>query len=202
MNAPLSRYLTRFADAGIIAAPPLPVDVEPMVTLTIAELDDRLEEVAAATRAEIEAVHAVEQADLEQAHAAAVAEAVATAQAAWCAGAADEIAGIVERGLAALQTELAEATAKALRPLLAEAARERALAALAALVARLVADPAHPALTVRAPADIVAALRARGLADGIALVAADTAEAVVTCGGTRIETRLAAALADIDGPTT
>ena len=77
--------------------------------------------------------------------------------------------------------------------------RERALAALEATVARLLADPAHPAVTLCAPADLVAVLRARGMSDGVALVAGATAEAVVSCGGTRIETRLAAALADIAG---
>jgi hypothetical protein len=199
MNAPLSRYLTRFAADAIVAAPLPPEAMEPVVTMTVAELDARLAEVVAATQAEAEAMHLAAQAEMEQAHAAALAEAVATARAAWCADTAQDVAGMVERSLATLQSEIAEATAKALRPLLADAARERALAALTAVVARLVADPLQPAIAVRTPADVVAALRLRGLPDGVALVAAETSEAVVICGATRIETRLAAALADING---
>ena len=195
MNAPLSRYLTRFhAEA---AAAPSPPRVEPTVTLTVADLDTRVEEARAAAHAEAEALHAAQCVELEHAHELAVTDAVVTARAEWCAGTAGEIAGNIERAFAVLHADLAEASAKVLRPLLVEAARERTLAALETTVARLLADPAHPVITLRAPADLVVALRARGMPAGVAFAVAEAAEATVTCGGTRIETRLAAALADI-----
>ena len=197
MNAPLSRYLTRFAAEAVIAA--APSAIEPTLILTVSDLDARLEDARATALAEAEAAHAAHCAELEQTQVSAVTEAVAAARAEWNEGTAGEIAASIERAFAALRTDLAEASTKVLRPLLVEAARERTLAALEAAIARLLADPVRPAITLRAPADLVAALRARGPLEGIALVTAETTEAVVSCGGTRIETRLAAALADIAG---
>ena len=199
MNAPLSRYLTRFgAESAVVASSSLAL-VEPMVTLTVADLEARLEAAAAIARDAAEAVHLVLRAELEQAHASTIVDAVAAARADWCDGTSGELAALIEGALATIHTNLAEATAKVLRPLLAKEARERTLAALETTVARLLADPLRPAVTVRAPADLVAALRARGLSTGVTFAVAETPEAVVTCGGTQIETRLAAALADISG---
>ncbi len=199
MNAPLSRYLTRFAAEAAVVVAPSPTVAEPLVTMTVADLDARLDDARATARAEAEAVHAAHSAELEEKHASDVTKAVAAARADWCDGTAAELAGTIERAFATLQADLAEATGKALRPLMADAARDRTLAALETLVARLLSDPLRAAITLRAPADLVAALRTRGMPSGISLVAADVPEAVVTCGGTRIETRLAAALADIAG---
>ena len=197
MNAPLSRYLTRFAEPA--AVKPSLAMVEPMVTLTVAELDARLEAAAVAARAEAEAVHMVLRAEIEQAQASAVTEAVAAARADWCDATSGEMAGMIEGALTTLHTNLADATARALRPLLASEVRERTLAAVETTVARLLADPLRPAVTVRAPTDLVAALRARGLGAGVTFTVAETVDAIVSCGNTHIETRLAAALADIAG---
>ncbi|MCX8256360.1 MAG: hypothetical protein OTI36_20460, partial [Beijerinckiaceae bacterium] len=67
MNAPLSRYLARFAADAIVAAPLPPEAIEPVVTMTVAELDARLAEVVVATQAEAEAMHLAAQAEMEQA---------------------------------------------------------------------------------------------------------------------------------------
>ena len=169
----------------------------PTVTLAVAELDARLDDAREAARAETDGAHAIVLAAMQDTQASAVAEALAAARTEWCTGAAADLGGLVETAFATLQADLSDAIARILRPLLAEAVRERTCAALEAALARLLADPAHPAITLRAPADLVAALRARGLPGGVQLVVGDAPEAVVTCAGTRIETRLEAALADV-----
>ena len=197
MNAPFARHLVRFAaEASPYAPSPLGAPV-PTVTLAVAELDAMIEEARVAARDEADAAHAAVLAATEDAQASALAEALSAARTEWCAGAAGDLAGLVEGAFVSLQADLANTLAKVLRPLLADAARERSCASLEAALARLLADPTHPAITLRAPADLVAALRARGLPAAVTLVVADAPEAVATCAGTRIETRLQAALADL-----
>ena len=200
MNAPLSRYLTRFsADPSAEAADALPAIVEPTITLRVAELDARLADAREGGRAAAEATHAVALAELTARQEAALADAVAASRAAWVGSSADSLLARFDGAMAALRETMAEATARVLRPLLADATRTRTLEALEAAIARLLADPARSVITLHAPADLIEAIRARGAPNGLELVVADTAEAVIRADGTHIETRLAAALAGLAG---
>ena len=198
MNAPLSHYLVRFSSeaAGEIVIPARMV-AEPTITLGVAELEERLAEARETARTVADTAHAIDRAGLIADHGAAIDAALTAARADWCATEAERITGLVEGAFAALHETLATQIAKVLRPLLAEALRERTLATLADALDRLLDDPAHPAITLTGPADLVAAIGAKGVRAELALVASDTLDAVVTAGGALVETKLSAALADL-----
>ncbi len=123
--------------------------------------------------------------------AAAVADAAARRDAEEGAAVAAQISDATQ----ALGDSLAAQLAKTLRPLLADAVASRTLAALVDTVARVLADPDHPALTIRGPAARLAAVEAELGTGGVTYEASDGDELHVTANGIRIETRAAAALA-------
>jgi hypothetical protein len=201
MNAPLANYLTRFSTEsteGPVAIALLGADAfEPMVTLGAGELEARLDDARRSARDAADAASSEERERLCKEHETAMAEALALARADWCATTADQLAASVEGALRTLHEALATAIAHAIRPLLADAVRERTLTLLSAAIDRLLEDPSHPVITVRGPADLVAALLARHARDGLQHVEADTPEITITAAGALIETRLEAALAEL-----
>jgi hypothetical protein len=97
-----------------------------------------------------------------------------------------------------LRTALAEGIANVLRPLLADAFIARTKTEVTEALDRLLADPTQPVLAVRCPEDLAAALRADRPDASIEWIASDGIEVSITADATRIETKLAAALAELE----
>ncbi len=205
MNAaPLSLFLTHFA-----ALPPPVEDVELLefgddlpeleatVTLSVADLEAQVEAAAQGARSDSEQRYEAETATLIATHEAAAAEALTAARAEWVESASESLMTSLDGAMATLRTMLSERIANVLRPLLAEAAVARTKAELLDALDRLLADPTQPTLCVRGPEDLGAALRAVRPDAGIEWVVADTIEVAIVADATRIETKLAAALADL-----
>ncbi|MGJ3264092.1 MAG: hypothetical protein ACFE0R_12740 [Salinarimonas sp.] len=186
------------ADARNEPAPPRPEIASAFAPrgISVEEVEARLAEaVAAATaasRAEAEARFS-EALERRLAEVRADAEtALGDARAAWAREEGDRLAERVRDGLAGIEERIAEAAARALAPLLAAAARDRALATLAASVATLLrADPAL-VLVASGPADLGEALVARlgDAAQAVRFTPADTPDLVVEGEDVVIETRL------------
>lgn len=209
-HAPLARHLARFpaafAATAVALPPPAPpveaAPAEPQVSLTASELEARLGAAHrdGAERAQAEAGRALAalRAEHDAAVAGAASAAAAAARAECVAFAAEHVAGQIDAAFAAVVATLGAGLADALRPLVASALVERAVAELAAALDKLLADPDHPPVVVRGPADLLAALdAARGGRRGLELVPADGGELVVTAAGAHLETRLAGAFATL-----
>jgi hypothetical protein len=213
MNAPLSLFLTHFT-----APPPEPIpapvalpfefvdqppepepepELEPQVTLAVADLEARLEAAVETARSEADQRHEAETAALVEAHEAALVEAVMSARATWIDSESGALTSRIDTAMVELRTALSDGIAAVLRPMLATALLARTKTELLDAIDRLLADPTQPVLTVRAPEDLGAALRAARPAAGIEWIVADTVEVAIVADATRIETSLAAALADI-----
>lgn len=201
MNAPLSLFLTHFT-----APPPivevesfveeLP-EVEPGVTLTVAELEAQLEAAAADARAEAEQKHEEQTTALIAEHEAATAEALATARAEWLEQESEGITKGLDTMMSDLRNTLSDGIANVLRPLLADAFIARTKTEVLEALDRLLADPSQPLLSVRCPEDLGATLRAARPDAAIEWIESDAVEVSIVADATRIETRLAAALADL-----
>ncbi len=197
MHAPLARHLARFErilPAGASAAPlaeTVPDSSEPTVTMTVAAFEARLDTL----RASLEAEHVAARERADAAHTQALAAAAADAAARRDAEEGAALAAEVAAATRALHDGLAEQFAKTLRPLLLEAVAARTVGALVDTVARILADPDHPALTIRGPAARLAAVEAALGTEGVTFEATEGDELHVAANGIRIETRVAAALA-------
>ncbi len=212
MNAPLSRFLQSFSpkdDIELAVVEPLGDELdlacEPeLETEAPAEVDPTavaLEMALCGLRDELETAHAQEIARLEETHAQALDGALVAARADWATASAADVGASIEAAMAQLRDMLSERTAAVLTPLIAEAIRARALEAMERTIARILADPEHPCLTVRGPVDLLEALRARAPdAAGLIYETADGVEVTVSADGMRVETRLGHALAALEGP--
>ncbi len=216
MDAPLSLYLARFmaTDDDLTAArrpdraSPMPTEppspVEPLMTLTVAELEARLAAARRSALAEAASAHEAALAEAALARAADTAAAVAAARGEWAAGEGKAAAAGLE-ALATLRELLAAKVADVLRPLLARALAERARLALGVALDQILDDPDQPCLTVSGPADLLDAIRAARPATeregrAIAYVVSEVPDVTVSARTTRIETRLGAALAELAAP--
>ena len=202
MNAPLSRFLTRFADGEA----PTPVSFEimaaaPTVTLGVDELQSRLDAARAAALRDVDARHANELADLAAARDLAVATAVAEARALWIVDESAAHAGKLASAFAVLESALSTRVAAALRPLLATALVEHACDAVREAIGHILADPEHPTVTVEGPADLIDMIRETrgktGKTERVVYVASGALEITIDAAGSHVETRLAAALASL-----
>lgn len=112
----------------------------------------------------------------------------------WTRDQAELLAARLTDAFAGIETRLVEAVAATLRPLVAARVAEAALDRMADEIRRLLgASDEGAAITLSAPADLIAGLRARlGAAAGVDFVERDTVDAEATLGRTRVETRLAA----------
>ncbi|WP_187371584.1 hypothetical protein, partial [Methylobacterium oryzihabitans] len=112
----------------------------------------------------------------------------------WGEAQADPLAAGLAAALSEIEARLADRVAEALVPVLDGVLRLQAVEELRGLLARLLADPAHPAIRVTGPEDLLAALAARlgPEAGAVAFAPADGVEVRVTADRTVIETQLAA----------
>lgn len=121
-------------------------------------------------------------------------EQVARARQDWSAAQGETLAAGFEAAMQALDAALSDRVARLMAPVLGEALQRRALDELGAALRRILAEPQRPAVRVRGPEDLIAALEARlgGLSAGIAFEADAGPEVSVSAGETVIETELAA----------
>ena len=199
MAVPLSRHLTRFGslEAAVIDLPQAigeQPSAEPKVAMPSAEFEARL--AAAAERGRTEAAQAAEVRlkQIEAEHQTALVRAADEARAACTAGEADLIVARLDAGFTAVQAALSTRVAKVLQPLLAQAVIDRAVAAFVEALDRLLKDAARPALTVKGPRELLAAVEAVRGARGIAFAVADSFELSLATADAHVETCLAAAL--------
>ena len=125
---------------------------------------------------------------------AAFAERLAQARAEWAETEGAALADGLSTAFTRLDADLSARVARLLAPVLSEALRGQAVAALSAAVTRLLAEPQPAALRVIGPEDLITALSGRlgHLSASVAFTAADTPEVTVSAGETVIETELAA----------
>jgi hypothetical protein len=208
MNAPLSLYLTHFS-APSPSAPQLqmfegaelsfeePAELQPTITLTLEDLEQRLAAAASEALAAAEAEHAEAlEAQRSQGQVDRI-EALAAARADWAAMVSEHLGIQLETAFTTLRDELARSLAEALRPLIENEFFARAQTELVAALDRLLADPVAPAITVTGPADLCAKLRESRPSTNIDWIEADTIEISIATDTTHIETRFAEALSGI-----
>lgn len=112
----------------------------------------------------------------------------------WVATEGDRLARLIADGLEALETRIAEQTARVLRPALVEDAQKRAIRELADTLDAMLAKGDVAKLTVSGPEDLVAAIRDRldGKVQGAAFATAPHAELRIEVDETILETRIGA----------
>ena len=202
MHVPLAQHLVRFSRVppADIACTPDDAELvfalsEPSVTMTVAALEARIDEACDALRISLETRHAAERERAEAAHGAALATALSEAAARRDAEEGAALAAQITSSTQAIHDVVVEQLAKTLRPLLAEAVAARAAAALVDIVEGVLADPDHPALTIRGPAPLLAVVEAALRTESVTFAVSDGDEVSVVANGILIETRLATALA-------
>lgn len=134
---------------------------------------------------------------LEEAKADARAEkeaALEQARAAWASQEGERLGGLVVEGLAALERRIADEVARVLAPLVAAAARERALSDLARAIRTLLRAEPGAVLAVTGPADLGEAVleRVAEAAAAIRFTPGEGIDLVVEGETTSIETQIAA----------
>jgi hypothetical protein len=121
--------------------------------------------------------------------------ALAAERARWANEEGARLAGALDEATREIEARLAAAAARALRPFLAEAARERALAGLKEALAVLLRGKPAAALAMTGPADLGAAFLARlapDVAGAIRFTPGEGPELALSVDDTTIETQLAA----------
>ena len=121
-------------------------------------------------------------------------EGLAQARRDWSEAQGEALAAAFAAAMQALDAALSERVARLIAPVLGQALQRQTLDELGAALRRILAEPQRPAVRVRGPEDLIAALSARlgGLATGIAFEADAGPEVNVSAGETVIETELAA----------
>ena len=121
-------------------------------------------------------------------------EGLAQARRDWSEAQGEALAVGFTAAMQALDTALSDRVARLIAPVLGQALQRQALDELGAALRRILAEPQRPAVRVRGPEDLIAALSTRlgGLAAGIAFEAEAGPEVSVSAGETVIETELAA----------
>lgn len=121
-------------------------------------------------------------------------EGLAQARRDWTETQGETLAAGFDAAMRALDAALSERVARLIAPVLGQALQRRTLDELGAALRRILAEPQRPAVRVRGPEDLLAALSARlgGHAAGIAFEADAGPEVGVSAGETVIETELAA----------
>lgn len=143
--------------------------------------------------AEVEAQHQADTMALSAAHEAAL----AAARAEWAATEGERLASAFDAAFAELRDTIDRKLSDVLRPLLAGAIVTRVKTDLLEVIDKLIGDTAQPALRVRAPEDLLAVLKSARPDAPIEWVRGQSVEVTVTADGSTVETKLAAALADI-----
>lgn len=159
-------------------------------------METREDEIAAARRQGAEEARAAAQQDYEAMLAGernGFETRLAEARQAWAAEQGERLAQMMSEGLVRIETEIADAAARLLEPLLAAHAREAAIAELKAALDEIMADEPTASVRIEGPEDLLAILRGK-LAErrNIAYVSAALSDITVEADGTLIETRLEA----------
>lgn len=126
---------------------------------------------------------------------------IAAARASWIDETAPQIAAEIGSAIEAMEDRIAAAVERALRPFLAQAARDEALRQLRATIAGLIATSPGITIEVSGPEDLLDAVRASLPASAAAasFVAKDTADIQIRAGTSLIETRIAAWMQTCEG---
>lgn len=187
-------------DDETMPSEPDALEVEPLGVSLAVETQRKIDEACAQVRAELRA-----EADdrlcraLDQQAARFTVE-LDTARRAWAEEEATVLAKAVSAAMADLKAQIAETAAAALRPFLAEGAREMALRDLIEQLGRILTDPNHPALTISGPADLLARVSAALAYDAgsVSFRPDGHPDVRVVAGTTIIETRIQEWIARLD----
>jgi flagellar biosynthesis/type III secretory pathway protein FliH len=200
---PAAHFLIDFgSDAAVVAG----ADVEPLCEIAATgvsekEIEQRVEE-AHARGLEAGMASAQEQiaAQLQEQKAAFEAELV-TARAAWALEEGARLSELMTSAMAELETRIAEAAERVLRPFLNQAVREHAIAGLRDTLGALASRHPEVKLEVSGPRDLLDALQ-NALPEQVASVSfavKDVCDVHVKAGASVIETRIADWLKQIEG---
>lgn len=168
-------------------------DLDESETLALPAPEAEPEPEAEPVPAEVEARHQAEIEALKAAHE----DALAAARAEWAASEGERLAGAFDAALAEMRNTIDTTLATVLRPLLAAAVVTRVKTELIETIDKLIGDSAQPSLRVRAPEDLLAVLKSARPDAPIAWVCGSSVEVTITADGSTVESKLAAALADI-----
>ncbi len=155
---------------------------------------DPVAEAVAATRRELDAEHEARLAALHEEHAAVMAARLDEARRSWVAGEAERLCERLPAAFEALESSIADATARVLFPFLATAARRLAVDDLVASVRQLFRNAGSPAIRVTGPADLLGAIEERlgELAPAVEFAVDDAADVTVSADRTLIATQVGA----------
>jgi len=208
MGAPLAHFLAEFSEEKLDdvveeleaaipdMAAPEPVQSEPVITLTIASIANALHEAremaAASERTRLEAL--MDERLTEQR--AEMTRELEAAREVWAGEEGQRISAGLDAAVAQLTTELAIGAGNALRPIFSEGVRERILAEMRAALDSILGDPAHPAVRIEGPLDLLTAFgKSHGGNIAIDYVENDQVELTIITDHTRIESCFSACLA-------
>lgn len=197
MTALLAPFLIRFSSPPPELA--LASRTEPDLAISPADLAARIAAAVADARDEAEHRHVAAIAAITATHATDSVERLEAARAEWTAVEGETLAARLDAGLADLRAYLVDRVAAALRPLIAEALRDRLKDDVLETIDRLLADPGVPMLSVRGPAELLEALRAARPEQTIEWVADDNIDVSIAAGATRAEGRFTEALKALVG---
>jgi hypothetical protein len=176
------------------------IPVEPLGFSQAEETAKKIDEACARVREDMqaEADDRLQRALSEQA--AAFTERLEAERKAWVEEQATVLSSALGTAIDGLESRIADAAAKVLKPFLAESSRERAVAEMTECVAAILADPAHPVLSISGPQDLLDALSAALGADAgsISFQPDASADIRVIAGETILETRIQEWVARLD----
>ncbi|TVR07137.1 MAG: hypothetical protein EA385_13710 [Salinarimonadaceae bacterium] len=182
--------------AGTTPAPGSPLVAAPGRDLAAAEeagfARGRAEALAEALADAERRIAAAREEALEQARAE-HAEALVRAREEWADAEGAALAAALDRGLADMEAAVARKTARALRPFLREAVRDKAVCALCATLTDLLRSGPSATLRMSGPEDLLDAVMRRisGFDGKIAVSVTDAPDIRVVCDETTIETQIA-----------
>jgi hypothetical protein len=195
---PAARFLAEF-DVGGDVGPLGPGGIEPAGNASAAvsaQLEEAfargVEDGTAAARAELDA-KLEEQRGLFEAE-------LAAARQEWAAGAGERLAASMLAALSELQTRIAEAVARVLKPFVAERLQAQTMAELQAGIDVLVSTDAGAGFHISGPADVLDAVRERlaGKPVAVAYTASADCDVRIVAGQATLETRLGDWLAQLN----
>jgi hypothetical protein len=145
-----------------------------------------------------------ETAALLEEHRAAAEQSLVEAREAWCREEGARLAEQIGTAVGDMEQRIAEATARILRPFMAQAARDRAIGELRVILQELAASNPDTALEIMGPEDLLGQLRESlsGAAVTVTYAVNEACDVRVKAGASVIETRIAAWLEAYEGQPT
>lgn len=201
---PAASFLVDFGSNEPVAAI---ADEPPRGAVTAAEDDEGAkEQIEAAYARGLEEGKTAAEAEAEvrlEEQKVALEQSLAASRESWCREEGAQIAEQVKSAIGDLEERIAHATEHVLRPFMMQAVREKAVAELRTTLQQLVAMSPGITLEISGPEDLLEAVRA-GLSESVATmscVANDACDVQVKAGASVVETRIAAWLQQIEGPS-